>query len=515
MTEINKSVVFAWLPSPLGGMALVQQGFFDSFFNFCTHDTNNRKIFGGYTWASMGYIPAGRSSLIRTFLDKTQSEMLLMLDWDIGYTPEDVYTLVDSSEPGKIVSGCYVTYLGDDKLLRPCWFEEGEDDAQNLVSEFKIGEMIQLATCGMGFTLFYREDLLKIEAAHKDDPWPWFGHDIIGENRTGEDLTMCKRARDLGITIWGHGGVQLEHTKSKTFIPKDMENPALARSGTPTKKVLNVGGGSKSFALPMKYWSWEHILLDINPNPDVDIVMDAKYLAGPKGLKGYDLDGTLTAGIIPLEPFVVISGRTSSEDDETVSQWRERTEVYLRGDGEYGDREDAARFKAEKIKELGVVEFFEDDPLQADIIRKLAPNCLVTVVGKSIDASFDAVFCSHTIEHFEMWDIPTILDGFMRVLKPGGIVEIICPNFEEVFHQIDEGKKLDDIAYESFGGPIRYRDILFGWDKEIEGSGNSYYLHRTAITPAYLEKSLDDAGFIEKSITLDGLELIVTAEKSL
>ncbi len=42
--------------------------------------------------------------------------------------------------------------------------------------------------------------------------------------------------------------------------------------------VLNVGGGSKGIPLPETYEGWEHVLLDINPRPDVDIVMDARLL---------------------------------------------------------------------------------------------------------------------------------------------------------------------------------------------------------------------------------------------
>lgn len=422
---MSDKIVFGWLPSPLGGMSLLQQGFFDSFFNFCTADSQDRQLFGGYTWSTMGYIPASRSALIRTFIDKTDGDRLLMLDWDIDYDPEDVYALYDISEPGKIVSGCYVTYLGEDSLLRPCWFEQGEGDAQNLISEVVHTEIIPLVTCGMGFTMMHREDLLKIEAAHKDDPWPWFGHDVIGENRTGEDLTFCKRARELGITVWGHGGVQLGHTKSKTFHPRDMADPMYARARQPEKRVLNVGGGSKNIPIPATYSGWDHILLDIDKKPGVDIALDARELVNP-----------------PLNSMTV---------------W--------------------------------------------------------TTGSMLGDAMYDAVYCSHNLEHYEMWDIPKVLAGFYRVLKPGGTVELHTPNFEEVFRIIDGGAGLDDVAYQAPVGPIRYRDIVFGYEKEIEESGNPYYCHRTAIRPGYLHAVLEAAGFTDVKITVDGLALAATAVK--
>lgn len=45
-----------------------------------------------------------------------------------------------------------------------------------------------------------------------------------------------------------------------------------------------MGGGSKATAIPSLYDGWEHILLDIFPGPDVDIVMDARKLGdiGPE-----------------------------------------------------------------------------------------------------------------------------------------------------------------------------------------------------------------------------------------
>src|ERR1044072_1416623 len=181
-------------------------------------------------------------------------------------------------EPGKVVSGCYVTYLGDDSLLRPCWFGDGDGDTQSLISEVDQERIIPIATCGMGFTMMHRDDLVRIEEARKDAPWPWFGHDVIGDNRTGEDLTFCKRARDVGCTVWGHGGVQLGHTKSKTFVPSDMCDPMYARARPFEKRVLNVGGGSKAIALPARYSGSDHVLLDIDDKPGVDIVADARDL---------------------------------------------------------------------------------------------------------------------------------------------------------------------------------------------------------------------------------------------
>ena len=45
------------------------------------------------------------------------------------------------------------------------------------------------------------------------------------------------------------------------------------------RKVLNVGGHSKKIALPPHYAGWEHVLLDIDPKGNPDVVCDARELS--------------------------------------------------------------------------------------------------------------------------------------------------------------------------------------------------------------------------------------------
>ena len=44
------------------------------------------------------------------------------------------------------------------------------------------------------------------------------------------------------------------------------------------KKVLNVGGNSKSIPLPPQYEGWDHVLLDIDPKGNPDVLCDAREL---------------------------------------------------------------------------------------------------------------------------------------------------------------------------------------------------------------------------------------------
>ena len=52
-----------------------------------------------------------------------------------------------------------------------------------------------------------------------------------------------------------------------------------APATTQSKRVLNVGGHSKSIAIPPHFAGWEHLLLDIDASVHPDVLCDARELA--------------------------------------------------------------------------------------------------------------------------------------------------------------------------------------------------------------------------------------------
>ena len=158
--------------------------------------------------------------------------------------------------------------------------------------------------------------------------------------------------------------------------------------------VLNVGGGNKKIAIPAHYQNWNHLLLDIDPTGDADVVLDARKLQ------------TLAEG------------------------------------------------------------------------------------------QFNAVYCSHNLEHYFHHDVQTVLAGFHHVLKADGFAEIHVPDMRGVLkHFIDTGMEIDDVLYESPGGPISVLDVIYGWGKQIEKTGVDFYAHKTGFTETSLMAALNRAGF--------------------
>lgn len=105
-------------------------------------------------------------------------------------------------------------------------------------------------------------------------------------------------------------------------------------------------------------------------------------------LNGYDIDGVLlpyngAEGLVPQEPYIIVSGRNYTQFYNTVNKLREKGiygPILLRPSSKVGDRVQSGEWKANVINFAGVTTFYEDEDLQAEIIRKECPNCKVIMV---------------------------------------------------------------------------------------------------------------------------------------
>lgn len=179
-----------------------------------------------------------------------------------------------------------------------------------------------------------------------------------------------------------------------------------------TLKVLNVGGNNKAIPLPPPYAGFQHLLLDIDPRGQPDIVCDARQLT-------------------TLEP-----------------------------------------------------------------------------------GQFDAVYCSHNLEHYLAHEVPQVLAGFLHVLKDGGFVDIRVPDIGAVMKTaVQRGLDIEDVLYESAAGPITVMDVLYGFGREIAESGQTFFCHKTGFTPKSLVRTLKAAGFARVYSSLGNLEALALGFK--
>ena len=133
--------------------------------------------------------------------------------------------------------------------------------------------------------------------------------------------------------------------------------------------------------------------------------------------------------------------------------------------------------------------------IRLDIDQAVQPDVTGTMTDmKDVDdASVDAIFSSHNIEHLYPHEVPLALQEFRRVLKPDGFVLLTCPDLQPVCKLVAENK-LTEAAYQSGMGPITPLDILYGHRVSMK-QGNLYMAHRCGFTSNVLSATFNAAGF--------------------
>ena len=148
--------------------------------------------------------------------------------------------------------------------------------------------------------------------------------------------------------------------------------------------------------------------------------------------------------------------------------------------------------------------------LLLDIDPKGSPDivCDARELSTLEAAQFDAIYCSHNLEHYYRHDVPKVLAGFVHVLKNHGFAQIRVPDIKAVMQfTIEKGLDIDDELYRSDAGPIMVSDVLYGYSVEIEQSGQDFYAHKTGFTRKSLLKALNEAGFSNVYAMLGNFEI--------
>jgi GT2 family glycosyltransferase len=135
-------------------------------------------------------------------------DKILWIDSDITFTPDDVIKAYKSEFD--IVTGAYLLATGEAMVYtetfgKPLTYLEVND----------LTEPIQLKGAGMGF-------MCVKSGVFESMPRPWFktveaeanmGDGPFMMQITGEDLSFCTRAIDLGFEIWLDPTIKLIHNK--------------------------------------------------------------------------------------------------------------------------------------------------------------------------------------------------------------------------------------------------------------------------------------------------------------
>ncbi|MEX2631598.1 MAG: methyltransferase domain-containing protein [Tistlia sp.] len=120
-----------------------------------------------------------------------------------------------------------------------------------------------------------------------------------------------------------------------------------------------------------------------------------------------------------------------------------------------------------------------------------APDLLCDLRSLKLEDGYaDELLSVHVIEHFYYWEVQELLAEWRRVIKPGGRIELECPNLAYAAQQIveDEGRLAD-----ASDGWRTTMFVLYGdpaWKDPL-------MCHRWGWTPRTLGAELERAGFVE------------------
>jgi predicted SAM-dependent methyltransferase len=160
------------------------------------------------------------------------------------------------------------------------------------------------------------------------------------------------------------------------------------------------------------------------------------------------------------------------------------------------------------------IEYRGWDHLLLDIDPRGNPDicCDARTLDTLAPEQFDAIYCSHNLEHYYRHDGKRVLGGFLHVLKPDGFAHIRVPDLDQVFKEVlARDLDVDDVLYTGPGGPIMVRDVIYGWSLQVETMGNEFFAHKTGFTPKSLTRFLNEAGFKYLYMGVANLEIVVYA----
>lgn len=163
-------------------------------------------------------------------------------------------------------------------------------------------------------------------------------------------------------------------------------------------------------------------------------------------------------------------------------------------------------------------QYADFEHLMLDIDPRGSPDivCDARNLESLESGQFDAVYCSHNLEHYYRHDVQRVLAGFLHVLKDGGFAQIRVPDIGEVMRvTVERGLDIDDILYRSPAGPITVLDVLYGYSIEIERSGQDFFAHKTGFTQKSLLTALRRSGFSKIYSGTGSLEIGALAFKGM
>lgn len=138
-----------------------------------------------------------------------------------------------------------------------------------------------------------------------------------------------------------------------------------------------------------------------------------------------------------------------------------------------------------RIRTNTILRAFAPLLLRGDRLQRflsLPENIMLHDLSRGIpfpDAGADAVYHSHVLEHFDRSEAPKFIQECARVLRPGGVIRVVVPDFERhcrnYMNHVSACEKGGEIAvHDSFVEPLLMQSVI----REAYGSSQQRPVRR-------------------------------------
>jgi len=169
-----------------------------------------------------GLLSKLRNRVVKSFLDNTSSDWLLLVDSDERLTTATFDLLIDTAHDAErpVVAGLvFAAFKTNGDLYPkpvPAIFQ---DTPEGFLPLFKYDRnaVFEIDACGTGCVLIHRSVLEKMREMadpHQGTDWCWFWDGPLNGEWISEDLLFSRRVRQLGFPIYVNTAAVLPHQKS-------------------------------------------------------------------------------------------------------------------------------------------------------------------------------------------------------------------------------------------------------------------------------------------------------------
>jgi len=170
---------------------------------------------------NVGLTTRSRNVVVKTFLETTDANWLLMIDSDERLSLDTWRKLVSSADDIQrpIVSGLVFAafFDGQDELRPvPTIYRMNMETGLQPIDDYPLDKLFEVDAVGTGCILIHRNVLLDMQknaTVNQGKDWAWFVEGAIDGTYFGEDLLFSKRLKSMGYKIFAHTGAILPHHK--------------------------------------------------------------------------------------------------------------------------------------------------------------------------------------------------------------------------------------------------------------------------------------------------------------